>query len=220
VISILRDQVPFADPESIVEDPRGNIWIAENCALKRVDPDGTIHTVLDKETVCPVGEPDNYIPMEHMVWDASKDELVTAGDTLSQRPPKANLYSTVWRIQPDGQARRVYIGLKLGESRDLVDGIGGLALDGKGRIHFGTGIAASGGGMQIRRLDEATGTTVIVAGTPRPTDVNHADGPARQACFGTIRNLWFAPEGVLYIHDSTQVIRKMTPEGKVTTWAF
>jgi hypothetical protein len=49
---------------------------------------------------------------------------------------------------------------------------------------------------------------------PAPTDVNHADGPARQAHFGTIKGLCHAPDGTLFVHDSTYLIRKITPAGQ------
>lgn len=86
--------------------------------------------------------------------------------------PKTSVNSTVCRISPDGRARRVYLGLRLGRtpSATRTDGISGLALDPRGRIHFGA-IINEASGSQIRRLDEATGVAAVVAGTPRPTDV-------------------------------------------------
>jgi hypothetical protein len=128
--------------------------------------------------------------------------------------------SGIWRIRPDGTARRVLLGVKLGKAAVRVDGIGGLTLDAKGTIYFGASIGASGGGYQVMRLNEAKGTPEVVAGAPRPTDVNQGDGPARQAHFGTIRSMCFSPDGTLYINDANHVIRKMTPAGHVTTWAF
>jgi len=61
---------------------------------------------------------------------------------------------------------------------------------------------------------------VLVAGAPRPSDPDRGDGPARQAIFSTFRSMCFSPDDTLYISDSTNLIRKLTPAGRVTTWAF
>lgn len=71
-----------------------------------------------------------------------------------------------------------------------------------------------------RRADEAKRTPVLVAGAMPPGDVNQGDGPAREAYFRTFRSMCFSPDGTLYINDASHVIRKLTPAGQVTTWAF
>jgi hypothetical protein len=43
---------------------------------------------------------------------------------------------------------------------------------------------------------------------------------ATQAHFGTIKGLCIVPDGALFVHDANHVIRKITPAGQVTTWAF
>ncbi len=42
----------------------------------------------------------------------------------------------------------------------------------------------------------------------------------KQANFGTIKGLCFSPDGTLFVHDANHLIRKITPAGQVTTWAF
>ena len=212
----------FKSAGAAVEDPRGAIWASDpaGCALLRIDPDGTTHTVLDKATVCPTDDPANYVLMNYLAWDNVKDELVTSG-AMFWGGPKTNVYSSIWRVSPSGKARRAYLALKVGKDplAKRVDGISGLAIDSKGRIHFGAGIAEGSGG-QIRRLDEKTGASVVVTGSSRPTDVSYADGPVKQAYFGTVRDLCFAPNDTLFVNDASLVIRKLTTSGQVTTWAF
>jgi hypothetical protein len=211
----------FKEPRTAVEDPRGAIWVADECRLTRVDPDGSATTILDKSIVCPAGDPEHTLRMDDMLWDTAKDELVTSGTHYFDGAPKTNFYSMVWRISRDGRARRVYRGVRLGRAPvgTRVDGISGLALDGQGRIHFGA-VINEGSGSEIRRLDEATGVATVVAGISRPTDVSYGDGAVKQAYFGTIRGLCFAPNGTLFVHDASLVIRKVTRAGQVTTWAF
>ncbi len=211
----------FKMPTAAVEDPRGAIWVADECRLTRVDPDGSATTILAGASVCPAGNPELWISMTDMQWDTAQDELVTSGTHYFDPVPKTNYYSTVWRISRDGGARRVYLGLRLGRtpSATRVDAISGLALDPQGRIHFGA-LINEGSGGQIRRLDEATGVATVVTGTSLPTNVSYGDGTVKQAYFGNIRGLCFAPNGTMFVHDASLVIRKVTKAGQVTTWAF
>lgn len=212
----------FRDIASAARDPAGNTWAldAGRCQLTRVAPDGRVTVVLDAAQVCPADQPERHVRGAAMLWDAARAELVMGGSLLWTRAPKADLYSTIWRVRPDGSLKRIYLAGKQGRGLPHIDGLSGLALDGRGRVLFGAGIMGSGGGFQILRLDEASGRTEVVAGAPRPSDVNHADGPARQAHFGTIRDLCAAPDGTLYVNDANHLIRKLSPAGQVSTWAF
>ncbi|MEW5740387.1 MAG: hypothetical protein AB1938_15770 [Myxococcota bacterium] len=210
----------FEDVASAVRDPDGNTWIRDRarCELLRVDPGGGVTTVLGRDKLCPKGQPENHVSGEFMQWDASRGELVSSGSYIATKP--RDVFSTIWRIRPDGTLRRVYLARKVG-APPRVDGISGLTVDGKGTIFFGAGLLSSGGGYQILKLvDEAKGRTQVVAGAPRPTDVNHGDGPALKAHFGTVRGLCFTKDGTLYVHDANHLIRKISPAGQVTTWAF
>jgi len=208
----------FKDLGGVAQDSDGNVWAMDHgaCTLYRIARDGSVSSVLEPPQVCPRGEPKRYVSADHMVWDAARGELVAAGSLTWLKSPNADVYSTVWRIKPDGTFRRVYLAGKVGQGLPSIDGLTGLSLDAKGRIVFGAGIVR-GSGSQILRLDEASGRTEVIAA---PTDVKHADGPARQAHFGTIKGLCHAPDGTLFVHDSTHLIRKITPAGQVTTWAF
>jgi len=200
-------------------DSEGNLWATDGCRLLKAAPDGKVTTLLDADRVCPRDKTrDHWITGSFMVWDAAHGEMVMGGSILSAQP--RDLFSTIWRVRADGSVRRVYLARKVG-APPRVDGISGLALDAKGRVHFGAGLLSQGGGYQILRLvDENSGRTEVVAGAPRPTDVRHADGPAKSAHFGTVKELCFGPDGTLFVHDANHLIRKVTPAGQVTTWAF
>jgi hypothetical protein len=210
----------FVHPTAVVEDPRGAIWMADECRLTRRDPDGTMHTVLDKQAACPIGDPEHRVMMDIMLWDHAKDELVTSGRFYALLP-KENDYATVWRIGRDDKPRRVFLGVRLGTTpaATRLVGINGLALDAQGRIHMGVGFAEESG-SQIRRLNEATGATTTVAGISLDTNASYVDGAVRQASFGNIVGMCFAPNGNLFVHEASHVIRKVTPAGQVTTWVF
>lgn len=209
----------FKDVSSAALDSAGNLWANDGCRLLRVAPNGAVTALLDRDRVCPRDQTrDHWITGSFMVWDAARGEMVMGGSIMSGQP--RDLFSTIWRVRADGSVRRVYLSRKVG-APPRVDGISGLALDAKGRIHFGAGLLSQGGGFRILRLvDENSGRAEVVAGAPRPTDVRHADGPAKSAHFGTVKGLCFGPDGTLFVHDANHLIRKITPAGQVTTWAF
>jgi hypothetical protein len=207
----------------VVQDPRGNLWVSEWCTLSRMAPDGAVTPVLGPPQMCPAGEPERFIRGAFLAWDAVRDELVMSGGVLWQKAPKANYYSMIHRVTPTGTARSVFLGVKLGKTAPRVDGISGLALDSTGTIYFGAGVpglTGGGGAYQVMRLDEARRTPVLVAGAMPPGDVDQGDGPAREAYFRPFRSMCFSPDGTLYMNDASHVIRKLTPAGQVTTWAY
>jgi hypothetical protein len=214
------DDTRFGKPEAVVQDPRGNVWVSSGCTLSRMAPDGVVKPVLREAEMCPAGEPERWIRGEFLAWDAAHDELVMSGVQLWLKAPKENLYSMIYRVTPGGTPRRVFLGVKLGRSAPRVDGVTGLALDRQGTIYFGAGVADRGTGFQVMRLDEARGTPVLMAGGPLPSNQNHGDGPLREAYFDRFRSMCVAPDSTLYISDKNNVIRKITPAGHVTTWAF
>ncbi|MCP9451530.1 MAG: hypothetical protein NNA23_02485 [Nitrospira sp.] len=211
----------FMDIGSAARDPQGHTWVMDygRCQLKRVAPDETVTTLLDKPQVCPAGDPEHHVRADYMVWDKARGEMVMGGSLLWLKSPKADLYSTIWRVRPDGTFTRVYLAGKLRKGLPHIDGLSGLALDPNGRIIFGAGFVRADG-HQLLRLDEAKGRTESIAGAPQPSGTSYADGPANQAHFGTIKGLCAVPDGTLFVHDANHVIRKVTPAGHVTTWAF
>lgn len=211
----------FIDVDSAAQDPQGNtyVWDRGACTLYRVALDGATSALLSPEQACPKGKPQDIFRGDAMAWDATHGELVASGNLLWLQAPDADNYSTIWRVRPDGQFRRVYLARKAGKTPQLVDGIGGLSVDARGAIFFGAGVVR-GNGYQIMKLDEAKGRGEAVAGRPSPGSLNHGDGPMRQAQFAKLWGLCFVPDGTMFVHDGTHIIRRITTAGQVTTWAF
>ncbi|MCP9442303.1 MAG: hypothetical protein NNA20_06890 [Nitrospira sp.] len=115
------------------------------CELKRVAPDGVVTTLLSHRQVCQAGDPEHFVRADYMVWDRTRNEMVMGGALLWQKSPKTDLYSTIWRVRPDGTFRRVYLAGKVRSDLPRLDGISGLALDPGGRVVFGTNILDVGG---------------------------------------------------------------------------
>ena len=150
-------------------------------------------------------------------------ELVGAVDWLTAR----NLFTTVWRIGPTGEARRVLYGLKLGRSpaKHQLDGVSAIAVDPEGRIHIASRIMGGDTAtvLQVLRVDEAGATVVRVTGASYAgggfIDNEPKDGPAGRALFHALNGLCFVPDGTLYMLDE-HLVRKLDRSGQVSTWAF
>jgi len=106
-----------------------------------------------------------------------------------------------------------------GHGHGLADGKGGAAgfsdLFSIDRAPDGSFYIADGGNAAIRKMT-ADGTVTTIAGGHN----GHADGTGKEAGFVYPVGVSVGPQGLVYIADSTASrIRKMTPDGVVTTLA-
>lgn len=220
------DEVRFSNgnqaPAGAV-DGEGNLWISDRgfSLLRRVAPDGSTRTLIGEDrTGGPKLAPEDMIRFFHMAWDATRGEMVVGG--YAQTP--SQVYTTVWRIKPDGSARRVLLGHKLGRSAAGIqlDGVQGLAVDGQGRIVFASRNMASDA-VALFRVDEAKGTAVQLTGHRLPTPASPIDGahdgPADKAYFNRIQRICASGDGTVFIHDDI-LIRKLDTREQVSTWLF
>lgn len=223
----------FDRPGALAQDGRGNIWVAdqEGCALRRIAPGGAVSTVIgaDRTTCDTTTPPQDRIALGSMAWDPKHGELVTAGSVITEEPT-SDMRITIWRIQPDGQARRVYSTLKVGRSPigQNTDRIWAVAVDAQGRIHVGSRFmgAEVEASRQIMRLDETSGRLVAVTGNAygsgdyRPgNDDSPVDGVAAHANFRETKAMCFGPDRTLFVLDE-HVLRRLDTDGSVRTWAY
>lgn len=221
----------FKDPGRLVEDSDGNVWVADQkgCALRRIAPDGEVTTVIPPSIACnPADAAPDRLLLRNLTWDPVNRELVSGGDLLASRPSH-NLYTTIWRIKPTGEFRRVFFATKLGRNpaRQNVDGINALAVDPKGRIHIVSLLMVfeqrGFDVLQLMRVDEQKGTLVPITGTRIPPGTylpdHPLDGRAELAWFQGTRDLCFSPDGTAFVNDD-RIIRRVDPSGPVSTWVF
>ena len=207
-------------------DPDGNIWIPDQdeCALRRISPDGLVTTVIPPEKVCDKSiRPEDQVALRYLTWDPVHGELVSGRD-FPVALPVHTLYTTVWRIKPNGEFRRVLFGTKGGVSpaKVHIDGIRSMAVDPQGRIVFGTAFMTNSSVLLVARVDEAGATVAAVTGGGfRPGDspeFQPRDGTAARAYFSRLDGMCFSPDGTLFMLDE-HLIRKLA-NGQVSTWAF
>jgi hypothetical protein len=163
------------------------------------------------------------VALRNLTWDAAHGELISGRD-FSVALPVHNLYTTVWRIKPNGEFRRVLFGTKVGNSpaKVQIDGITAIAVDPSGRIHFGTRIMTNSAVLLVVRVDEAGATVVPVTGggfkAGDSPEFKPRDGAAARAYFDHLDGMCFTPDGTLFMLDE-HLVRKLTG-GQVSTWAF
>ncbi len=217
------EEARFKRIDAAFEDPQKNIWVGDfgNCALRKISG-GRVSTVVPPERACPKNDPENRLTYEHLAWDPNSGELIAAGTHLWRGPPTGdNFFSSVWRVTTDGAIKRLYLVRAMGSGPNTGFGeIGGMALDRAGTIWIAQGFyEGTGEGYRIARL-EAGARAVRVAGSPLPVNVDHGDGPVSEALFDNdMTSMCFDPQGMLFIHVRN-MIRKMTPNGRVTSWAY
>lgn len=226
------DGARFSEAGRPVEDNDGNVWVPDQdgCALRKIDRNGRVTTVLGKDALCNDTIPPEDQPLLHeLAWDAVHNELVAAGSRTVARPVH-DLYTLVFRIAPDGTTKRVLFGKKVtrvSPSKHHLDGIRAMTVDAKGAILIVSQLMIfeqrGFDVLQLMKLDEPNATVVMLSGTKIPKGTWLAeypyDGPLDRAYFEGTRDMCAAPDGSIYVNDDI-LIRKIDPKGAVTTWAF
>lgn len=215
----------FKYPGRPVEDDQGNLWLADqnDCAIRKITPDGTVSTLMGPDRLCnaaQVSAQEQIVP-GNMIWDVRRGELIVGGHFIRSKPH--DLYHTVWRIRPDGQARRVLFAQKNGGGGLKLDGIHSIALDAQGRLYLGVG--RPGRNNTIARVDEPDGKVTFLTGTTyggfAPGNESYpVDGAASGSNFRNSDDMCFAADGSLYVIDY-HLLRRYDPSaGTVRTWAY
>lgn len=231
--SIVTVAKGLENPGMPVQDPSGNIWVAnkKNEELLRIAPDGQISTIISAEQSWNNQSlaPKDRVIFEHIEWDAKHGELVVGGGRITAKPHE--LHTSIWRIRPDGHARRVFYTVKGGRSPvgQNTDALWSLTVDAAGRIVVSTIIMDDHARRQIARLDENTGKLVVLTGqsfadfgSPYYRAGHEGaphDGNAAHANFHEANNICYGPDGTLFILDEHQV-RRLDKDGVVRTWVY
>lgn len=113
----------------------------------------------------------------------------------------------VWKISPQGVATEV---LSKAKRSAIVGWTYFLTVGADGSFYFVSGYPDQ---VKLHKMSPS-GEGTILAGSTRGT----ADGPAREAQFREVRAAAWGADGALYLIDGDS-IRKLAPDGKVTTLA-
>jgi sugar lactone lactonase YvrE len=203
----------FKYPAGIAVDKAGNLFVADslNCTVRKIDPSGMVTTIAGAPglggTTDGTGSNARFGRLNGVTLDAAGNIYVA--DTS---------YHTIRKVSPEGVVTTV-----AGQPgvAGHADGPGAAALF---ALPFNTAFDAAGnlyvadGGTQTIRKIDASGNVTTLAGSPGQEGSN--DGPGTTARFDYPHGVVVDPAGNVYVSDWLNwSIRKVTPEGVVSTFA-
>ena len=199
----------FNAPSGVATDSAGNIYVADagNNSIRKVTPAGVVTTIL-------VGTGDTNAPFSApscVAMDAAGNlYFAESGNTIRKATPNGVVTTLAGLRQLDA------LGNPIGGNSD---GLGsaarfnrtsGLALDSAGNVYV-----ADKGNNSIRKLTPA-GLVTTLAGSSQGS----ADGSGSAARFSGPSGIAVDHVGYVYVADAGNgTIRKVTPDGQVTTLA-
>jgi streptogramin lyase len=206
-------QARFHDPRGMALDAQGNIFVADyvNSLVRKLGTDGQVSIVAGQ-----VEQRDarNGPALQARFYSPECVAVATDG-TLFVSDSGSN---TVRRISPDGRVSTLAGKL---EVEGFADGPGqqarfnhpvGLGVNAQGVVYV-----ADAYNSTVRRIS-AKGVVSTLAGSPG--DTGWRDGRGAQARFNTPVGLTLDAQGQIYVSEYfNNVIRKITPDGTVTTFA-
>ncbi|MBB3194041.1 PKD domain-containing protein [Roseateles terrae] len=203
----------FWETQGVAEGPSGALYVADsnNHALRKVLRDGTVTTlaVFSSNGVQVYGSTPFYqgVPMLGEVAVDAQENVYVADAFMN----------VIRKVAPDGTQSILAgqpgsSGYANGPAQQaLFYSPLGVAVDAAGNVYV------SDLTHTIRKISPA-GVVSLVAGVPRTADLRN--GAASQANFNFPTHLAAAADGTLYVADyGNNVVRKITPEGEVSTVA-
>lgn len=212
----------FNSPSGVAVDGAGNVYVADtlNYAVRRITPTGTVSTIAGKlgvpGHVDGTGTEAQFIKPEGITVDNAGNVYVTDTDFFPSCHLCTRTNSTIRKITPAGVVSTLAgVPLTIGS----MDGPGnaasftypaGLVVDGSGTLYV-----ADTYNFTIRRVT-AAGVVSTIAGTAKAE--GSVDGTGAAARFAYPKGVTVDPTGNLFVTEAF-TIRKITPQGVVTTFA-
>ena len=180
-------------PQGVAVSPDGSIYIADtwNIRIRKINPKGIIRTVVNVN---------GGLDAIHEDFD------------LEDLYPNFNLTGKPWHFKDNHHPA----------TKACLGNPAAVALDQEGNLFI-----ADDQNLRVCKVDRAgVFTCVPTGGVIGPggaiiMKIRAGDhGPARRAHFGDVSDIAIAPDGSLYVCELyTQVIRKINPQGIITTYA-
>jgi hypothetical protein len=205
----------FDHPMGLTTDENGNIYVADKNSnrIRKISPDGTVSTLAgsgDRDVKNGVGTEASFDQPTYIWYDGVKNFYVVQDKNVVRRINKEGKVSTLVKAQN-------YPGYVDGEIGDAnFDGISSVVCNSKGDIFI-----LDRNNNCIRKL--SGGVVSTFAGNKNAQlqyETQVKDGPGAKATFWNLKFMCIDKNDNLYVSDAPYRIRKITPEGEVSTLAF
>lgn len=212
-------QAQLNNPAGVEVDAAGAIYIADyrNARIRKVSPDGTITTIAGDGQPYNFASPGDGGPATKAQLRSpygvgvDKKGIVYVADQQGHRVRKIALDGTITSIAGDGV--RGFTGDGGPAEKARVAGVNDVAFDSKGFIYI-----ADTGNNRVRRIAPDGIITTFAGSGEKGFDGD--GGPATQAKTGAPAALFVdAKDNVYYCDFTNHAVRKVTPEGIITTLA-
>ncbi len=191
----------------VAVDAAGNVYVSDGSShrILKITPNGTAGTLAGSNQGYADGP--GTTAQFNLPWGVAVDAagIVYVADALNNR---------IRKIAPDGTVSTL-----AGSTQGFADGQGanglfnlptGIAVDASGNVYV-----TDNGNYKIRKISGSGNVTTVAGST-----VGYADGSAATAQFYSPYGVALDVNGNIYIgDDANNVIRKITPDGNVTTVA-
>jgi len=206
----------LAFPNYLAFGPNGSLFFTDtfNCVVRYITTSGIIGTFAGSGSCADAGDNGpalqaSFIALEGLDFDGAGDLIVSEGFHHRLRVVLAN--GTVATLAGNGTAG--FSGDGGVSTKALVNNPVGV------RVHNGFIYFCDSLNHRIRRIEISTLTISTVAGNGRAGYLGDG-GPATQASLNEPQSIAFDSAGNMYIADLlNQLIRKVTPDGTISTFA-
>jgi hypothetical protein len=212
----------FLNPSGVAVDGAGNLYVADNCAIRKVTPQGVVTTLAglagvqgSADGTGPDARFSSFNGTTGVAVDGAGNVYVadTWNYTIRKVTPDGVVTTPAGRAGSFGSADGAGSAARFGNmAPGFWGGPSGLGIDGQGNLYV-----ADTGNETIRKITpEAVVTTLAgLAGSPGSTD-----GTGSAARFNQPIGLAVDNAGNVYVGEAQEsVLRKVTPGGMVTTLA-
>ncbi len=205
----------FQHPEGITSDENGNVYVADknNQRIRKITPVGEVSTFAgsgDRDTKNGEGKEAAFDQPFYIWYDGAKYFYVIEDRNNIRKINKEGKVTTVFRAKN-------YPGYTDGEIGDAnFDGVKSVVSNSKGELFI-----LDNANRCIRKLSGGTVSTFAGNKNAQLTyETQVKDGPGEKATFWNPRTMVIDKSDNLYVIDGPQKIRKITPDGVVSTLPF